>query len=252
MPYKNIEDQRAWRKRYYAENKAYFRKKSKEWKEKNRERCLELGRKNGKKYRDARRKPKVIPDYSDGKLCPGCNVKKPLDNYHRVNRNGKQTYYHLCKECKREKWKEYALKGGYYEKRRLYFLNRKNSGEEAEYAKKYYHKNKERIKEKTKRWADNNRERLRERQRDYKKKNIEKFRKWEKAYREKNKKKISEYRKKHRKKEDIINTDWYLTRYFRQGTDLKIQDIPEDIKKAYKIYLQLLREQKKWKQQQKT
>ena len=64
-----------------------------------------------------------------------------------------------------------------------------------EYAKIYYLKNKEKIKEKNKQYRENNKESISQQKKEYNKSNKEKTKEYNKQYREKNPEYIKEYNK---------------------------------------------------------
>ena len=73
------------------------------------------------------------------KICPICNIEKPLEEYHKYFSKERQKYRvaNYCKPCSREVSKKNATKN-YSE----------NKPKKLEYAKKYREENKERIKAK--------------------------------------------------------------------------------------------------------
>ena len=73
------------------------------------------------------------------KICPICNIEKPLEEYHKYFSKERQKYRiaSYCKVCSCQVSKKNAIKN-YYE----------NKSKKLEYAKKYREENKERIKAK--------------------------------------------------------------------------------------------------------
>ena len=73
------------------------------------------------------------------KICPICNIEKPLEEYHKYFSKERQKYRiaSYCKVCSRKVSKKYSIKN-YYE----------NKSKKLEYAKKYREENKELIKSK--------------------------------------------------------------------------------------------------------
>lgn len=68
------------------------------------------------------------------KRCKKCNLEKPYEAFFR-SKSSKDGYLNRCKACNKSSWKKYDTKE----------YHKKNKAVRAEYAKKYFQENKERI-----------------------------------------------------------------------------------------------------------
>ncbi len=129
------------------------------------------------------------------KVCTKC--KKELQattEYFRKSKNGKYGVDSVCKECKREIYKE----------NREIILKKQ---------KKYYEENKDKKQQKKeyhKQWVIKNKERVREYQKQYREENIEKFKQYRKENAERIRKNNIQWNKKYKKKYYRDNKEKYL------------------------------------------
>jgi len=210
------------------------------------------------------------------KTCTKCGIEKPIEEFAKSQRHksGKQN---ACKKCmsgyrnkwradnlervriKNKEWREnnkekirlqerrYAKthrdkKNKYQRKyykshrdtireraKRKYKLDKKTNTQTAEdkekrreYLKKYYEKNKERIKARTKLYIEKNRAKVRRRIKTYNKKIIQEAR------------------------------PFYIKSLLTKNNVLKAEDIPQELIELKKLHLTLIREARKWNNQQRT
>jgi hypothetical protein len=133
------------------------------------------------------------------KRCPRC--KRMLSDKKfgiRYNRKSLNAY---CKECQKERSKEYNLKNKEKNKQRcrIYYLQNKEKMNQL--GKEWYQKNKTKCDQQAKKYRDENREKIREIHRNYIEKNKDFWREYHRNYRKKNIKKLKklddEWRKKY-------------------------------------------------------
>ena len=144
------------------------------------------------------------------KVCKGCGIEKPLDEFHKdkYQKDGKQVKCKMCKNAQAEKWYE------------------KNKEAKKEYNKEYREENKESVKECKKKYYEKNKEIIRE----YSKKYM-------KEYYEKNKEEIKERNKKWYEKNKEAKKEYnkeYMKKYFKTEKGKKIHNTLEQKRRAIK------------------
>ena len=93
---------------------------------------------------------------------------------------------------------------------------------EKEYTKKYYEKNKERIKKQVKLWRKLNPDKVKEIQINWQKRNRKKINEWHRKYYEKNKEKCKEYWNRNRERILI-----YQKEYYEKNREKRLKQIKE-------------------------
>jgi hypothetical protein len=149
------------------------------------------------------------------KKCNKCNVVKDVSEFSKRKGN-KDSLNGSCKQCVKEKRKEYYNTNKEKIKKQAKQYQEANKEKIKEYGKEYYNANNERYKElrvknkdKRKQYLEANKEKLREKKRQYDQANKKKAKEYyqtnkdrirvvSKKYREANKEKISEYSKEYR------------------------------------------------------
>lgn len=107
------------------------------------------------------------------KVCNRCGILKSADDFGRKKyRNGTVGLVSYCKECERERAREYR---------------EKNRSKVLASSRKHYENNKDKYKERWKEYYEENREIIKERQKQYRKEHPEKVREYSKRARERHK-----------------------------------------------------------------
>ena len=147
------------------------------------------------------------------KVCNKCGIEKPIDEYWKYKRYGKEYTHTACKECLKKQHKEYHDKN--IEKIKLkkkeYAINNKEHIKQ--YKKEYYEKHKEEISKKGKLNYQKNKDYINKRNKKWVENNKEKVLKYQKEYRKNNAERISivckEYRNKHKERKKEIDRKYY-------------------------------------------
>lgn len=145
------------------------------------------------------------------KKCASCETEKPLEDFHR-NRSTADGASAYCKECVKQRSREYYLKNKEVisEKGRRY--REKKSEEIADYRRKYYQENKDKFAESRRDYARRNRKKIKAYHRDYHERNREKLLEQKRRYHQENKERFAEgrkeYARRNREKNAIYHRDY--------------------------------------------
>lgn len=190
-------------------------------------------------------------EYIISKTCRICNIEKPIDNFYKTKKNT-DGYFNSCKECDKEKSKQWALNNPNKIKER----KQSNKYKEAHRlrSKNDYYKNREIKLMKMKQWRIENEEKLKLKYQDpeYKKQNCDRYREYyninkqreserKKIYLEKNhdvlKQKMNDYARRNRKE----LSDQYVKSVAIKYSKLKACEIPSSFIELKREILKLRR-----------
>jgi len=131
-------------------------------------------------------------------ICGICDLYKE-NNCFRRQTSSKTGYQSICKECSKEKDKEY--RSNRVDKIKSYYQKNKNSLQEKQ--KKYRKENKEKVRESNRLYVSKNKSTIQENQKEYRINNKDSLKEWQHSYRARNIKKLKIKKKNYY--EDNIN-----------------------------------------------
>lgn len=148
------------------------------------------------------------------KKCSKCKKIKLLAEFHK-NKTQKDSHNSWCKDCMKEKIKEYQKQ-----------YRQKNKQKIQKQAKKYYQQNKEKLTKATKDWRNSHEQEIKKYRKEYKEKNKDKIKKQDKKYQQEHKQQKRNYdkkykqthklqRNKHRKERRKTDINYKLIEYLR-------------------------------------